>query len=188
MREQSLKMCGVCGRGSERRAKQDAKFVSIKCGSLLGAESCSSVLFVRCEGNGKGDCPQSPTSILFATCVCTWCVCVCVDNIVITKRVCAVNNSIKHVSRRTFELRWAQAKIFETGQSNWHFIFPSCPVPSLGHPSCCQLKGELLRYPPYHPLSPWMPLSASFNIACRRVLNQSARTRHKPNKQLRNYI
>lgn len=137
MREQSLKMCAVCGRGRGRRAKQDAKFVSIKCGSLLGAESCSSVLFVRCEGNGKGDCPQSPTSILFATCVWTWCV--CVDNIVITKRVCAVNNSIKHVSRRTFELRWAQAKIFETGQSNWHFIFPSCPVPSLGHPSFCQL-------------------------------------------------
>lgn len=38
-------------------------------------------------------------------CACTWCVCVCVDNIVITKRVCDVNNSIKHVSRRTFELR-----------------------------------------------------------------------------------
>lgn len=38
-------------------------------------------------------------------CVRGVCVCVCVDNIVITKRVCAVNNSIKHVSRRTFELR-----------------------------------------------------------------------------------
>lgn len=139
MREQSLKMCGVCGRGSERRAKQDAKFVSIKCGSLLGAESCSSVLFVRCEGNEEIAHRVLQVFYLPRVCACTWCVCVCVDNIVITKRVCDVNNSIKHVSRRTFELRWAQAKIFETGQSNWHFIFPSCPVPSLGHPSCCQL-------------------------------------------------
>lgn len=53
-----------------------------------------------CAMRGKREGRLPTESYKYFIChVCVYVVCVCVDNIVITKRVCAVNNSIKHVSR-----------------------------------------------------------------------------------------
>lgn len=69
-------------------------------------ESCSSVLFERCwltkEGGGEGR-PVVMQVFLFATCesVCVW-LYGRMGNIVITVRVCAVNNLIKCVFSTDF--------------------------------------------------------------------------------------
>lgn len=67
-------------------------------------ESCSSVLFERCGltivGGGEGR-PVVIQVFLFATCECVW-LYGRMGNIVITVRVCAVNNLIKCVFSTDF--------------------------------------------------------------------------------------
>lgn len=56
--------------------------------------------FVCAMRGARGEITHRVLQVFYLprVCVCVVCVCVSVDNIVITKRVCAVNNSIKHVS------------------------------------------------------------------------------------------